>query len=59
MLLSLGALHRSFGAEEAAAELRGAGIDAAMPVQAAGSRAETRWMLRTAAVHPWIAGVVG
>lgn len=56
---SLGPLHRSFGAEEAAAELRGAGVDAAVLVQAADSLAETRWMLRTADAHPWIAGVVG
>ncbi|MFK4728259.1 amidohydrolase family protein [Agromyces mediolanus] len=56
---ALGALHRSFRADEAAAELRGAGVDAAILVQAADSLDETRWMLRTAEANPWIAGVVG
>ncbi|MCM3656315.1 amidohydrolase family protein [Agromyces mediolanus] len=56
---ALGPLHRSFGPAEAEAELRAAGVDAAVLVQAADSLDETRWLLRTAEANPWIAGVVG
>jgi L-fuconolactonase len=54
-----GELYRSFGAEEAGAELTAAGIDAAILVQADDTRDDTESMLRAAREHSWIAGIVG
>ncbi|MCH6470113.1 hypothetical protein [Sinomonas terrae] len=50
-----GELCRSFGAEEAGAELTAAGIDAAILVQADDTRDDTESMLRAAREQPWIA----
>ena len=55
----LGPLDRDFGPDEAAAELRAAGVEAAILVQADDSRIDTRFMLDVARRHDWVAGVVG
>jgi len=55
----LGPLDRDFGPEEAASELRAAGVDAAILVQAEDSARDTRFMLDVARDHDWVAGVVG
>ena len=55
----LGPLDRDFAPEEAAAELRAAGVDAAILVQADDSAADTRFMLDVAAANDWVVGVVG
>lgn len=55
----LGALHRTFTAEDAALVLRDGGMDAAVLVQADDTLTDTRAMLDVAASHPWVAGVVG
>ncbi|QEO13361.1 amidohydrolase family protein [Agromyces intestinalis] len=55
----LGSLYRDFAADEAEAELRTAGIDAAILVQADDSLADTRFMLAEASANDWIVGVVG
>lgn len=54
-----GPLHRSFGPEEAQAELAAAGVDAAILVQADDTEADTRWMLEVAERFPFVAAVVG
>ena len=53
------AIHRTFGPEELALELRAAGMDATVVVQATDSLDDTDAMLDAARRHPWIAGVVG
>lgn len=53
------AIHRTFTPDELAPELRAAGIDATVVVQATDSLADTDAMLDVASRHPWIAGVVG
>jgi L-fuconolactonase len=53
------AIHRTFRPEDLAPELRAAGIDATVVVQATDSLADTDAMLQAASQHPWIAGVVG
>ncbi|HET9522149.1 MAG TPA: amidohydrolase family protein [Candidatus Limnocylindrales bacterium] len=53
------AIHRTFRPEELEPELRAAGIDATVVVQATDSLADTDAMLDEASRHPWIAGVVG
>jgi L-fuconolactonase len=53
------AIHRTFGPDDLAPELSAAGIDATVVVQATDSLYDTDAMLAEAAVHPWIAGVVG
>jgi L-fuconolactonase len=53
------AIHRTFAPEELALELRTAGIDATVVVQANDSLADTDAMLDAASRNPWIAGVVG
>jgi L-fuconolactonase len=53
------AIHRTFRPEDLAPELRSAGIDATVVVQATDSLADTDAMLDVAVRHPWIAGVVG
>jgi L-fuconolactonase len=55
----LGPLHTSIPAERAHAELKGAGVDRAVLVQAEDSVTDTEFMLETAAKHDWVAGVVG
>ena len=55
----LGPLYRDFGAEEAEAELRAAGVDGAILVQADDSAADTAFMLDVARRNDWVAGVVG
>jgi L-fuconolactonase len=55
----LGPLFRDFGPDEAEAELRSVGVDAAILVQADDSAEDTRSMLDAARDHDWIAGVVG
>ena len=55
----LGPLFRDFGPDEAEAELRSAGVDAAILVQADDSTADTRFMLDVASENDWVAGVVG
>lgn len=52
-------IHRTFSPVELAPELRPAGIDATVVVQATDSLADTDAMLAEATRHPWIAGVVG
>jgi L-fuconolactonase len=54
-----GALHATFTAEMARAELDAAGIGEAILVQAEDSERDTRFMLETAERHSWITGVVG
>jgi L-fuconolactonase len=53
------AIHRTFRPEDLAPDLRSAGIDATVVVQATDSLADTDAMLDAAKRHPWIAGVVG
>jgi L-fuconolactonase len=55
----LGPLHTTITPERAHAELRGAGVDQAILVQAEDSEADTELMLEVAAAHHWVAGVVG
>ena len=56
---SLSALRRDFLPEDLGPELRAAGFDGCIAVQARQSVAETRFLLDLAARHDWIAGVVG
>lgn len=56
---ALGPLHRDFGPDDLAPLLARAGIDRTILVQAAPTEAETRFMLDTALVTPFVAGVVG
>jgi L-fuconolactonase len=53
------ALRRDVTAEEAEAELRAAGVDTAVLVQADDTEADTEFLLDTAEAYDWIAGVVG
>ena len=55
----LGELYQSFPPELALAELRAAGVDAAVLVQAEDSERDTEYMLDVAERYPWVAGVVG
>jgi L-fuconolactonase len=52
-------IHRTFAPDDLAPELRTAGIDATVVVQATDSLADTDAMLAAASRNPWIAGVVG
>jgi L-fuconolactonase len=54
-----GALFATFTAEQAHAELRTAGFDAAVLVQAEDSQRDTEFLLATAAASRWVAAVVG
>lgn len=54
-----GELHRSFGPDDAAAELAAAGIDRAVLVQAEDSVRDTTYLLDVAAEYDVVAGVVG
>jgi L-fuconolactonase len=51
--------HRTFSPDDLAPEVRAAGIDATVVVQAADSLADTDAMIAAAEEHPWVAGVVG
>jgi L-fuconolactonase len=54
-----GPLHRSFLPDEAARALDGAGVGAAVLVQAEDSVADSRYLLGVAEACEWVAGVVG
>jgi L-fuconolactonase len=56
---SLAPLRRDFLPDDAAGQMRGAGVDACVAVQVRQSLEETRWLLQLAAEYPFIAGVVG
>ena len=56
---TMAALQRDFLPSDLEPELRGAGFDACITVQARQSLEETRWLLELADRHPFIAGVVG
>ena len=56
---SMALLRRDFLPEDAAREMRAAGIDACVAVQVRQTLEETRWLLKLAGEHPFIAGVVG
>lgn len=54
-----GPLYASWSAEQAAPELRRAGMDGAILVQAEDSRVDTQFMLDVADAQDWVLGVVG
>ena len=56
---SMAALRRDFLPADLEPELRAAGFDACVAVQARQTLEETRWLLELADGHPFIAGVVG
>lgn len=56
---SRGPMYRTFEASELEPQVRAAGIDKAVVVQAMDSYEETEYMLETAASYDWIGGVVG
>jgi L-fuconolactonase len=56
---ALAPLRRDFLPPDAAAEMRAAGFDRCIAVQARQSLDETRWLLALADAYPCIAGVVG
>jgi len=56
---SMTAIRRDFLPEDLQKEMRTAGFDASVAVQARQSLDETRWLLGLADEHPFIAGVVG
>jgi L-fuconolactonase len=53
------AIRRSFGPDDLAPELRAAGVQASIIIEAADDVAENGSILRRAHLHDWIAGVVG
>ena len=56
---AMAAIRRDFLPGDLAPEIRAAGIDAVVSVQARQLPEETDFLLDHAAAHPWIAGVVG
>ncbi|MBG6238644.1 L-fuconolactonase [Mycetocola sp. CAN_C7] len=54
-----GSLYASWTPEQAEPELRRAGMDGAVLVQAEDSRVDTQFMLDVADAHEWVLGVVG
>jgi L-fuconolactonase len=56
---AMAAIRRDFLPADLEAEIRPAGIDAVISVQARQTLAETEWLLAKASAHSWIAGVVG
>jgi L-fuconolactonase len=56
---AMASIRRDFLPADLEAEIRPAGIDAVISVQARQTLAETEWLLGKASAHPWIAGVVG
>lgn len=55
----LGPIFRTFAPDELRPQLEAAGVDGTVLVQSANSREDTESMLRIAAAHPWVHGVVG
>ena len=53
-----GALYDDFDAEQASDEMRAAGVDAAILVQADDTQADAEFMFSVAHSHSWVAGVV-
>ena len=56
---AMASIRRDFLPPDLHAEMRAAGIDAAITVQTSHSVAETEWLLNIAHNHAWIAAVVG
>lgn len=56
---AMASIRRDFLPSDLEAEIRPAGIDAVISVQASQTLAETEWLLTMAGEHSWIAGVVG
>lgn len=56
---AMSAIRRDFLPSDLEKEIRGAGIDGVVSVQARQTLAETHWLLTLAAQHPFIKGVVG
>jgi len=56
---AMASIRRDFLPSDLAPEIRAAGIDAVVSVQARQSLGETEWLLELAAAHPFVAGVVG
>lgn len=56
---TMAAIRRDFLPSDLAGEIRSAGIDAVVSVQARQTVEETDFLLEHAAANPWIAGVVG
>jgi L-fuconolactonase len=56
---AFGVIRRSFEPADLEAELRAAGVSAAITVEAADDAKENETLLANAAANPWIAGVVG
>ena len=54
-----GPIYRTFEAAELEPQLRAAGIDRTVIVQAMDSYEDTEYMLQTAARYDWVGGVVG
>ncbi len=54
-----GPIFRTFEAPELEPQIRAAGIDRTVLVQAANSAADTEYMLEVADRHPWVGAVVG
>lgn len=54
-----GPIYRTFEADEVAPQVKAAGVDKAVLVQAMDSYADTQYMFDTAAKHDWIGGIVG
>ncbi|HWB94135.1 MAG TPA: amidohydrolase family protein [Puia sp.] len=52
-------LKRSYGLEELEPQRSAAGVAGGVLVQAANSREDTAWMMKTAKKHGWISGIVG
>jgi L-fuconolactonase len=56
---SMKVIRRDFGPADLASEIKAAGIDGVVSVQARQSLEETAWLLETAGAHDFIRGVVG
>jgi L-fuconolactonase len=56
---AMAAIRRDFVPADLEAEIRPAGIDAVVSIQARQSLVETEWLLAKAGAHSWIAGIVG
>lgn len=56
---AMASIRRDFLPGDLEKEIRPAGIDAVISVQARQTLAETAWLLEMAAAHSWIAGVIG
>lgn len=56
---SMQALRRDFLPADLRAEMKAAGVEGSVAVQARQTMEETRWLLELAGQNPWMAGVVG